>query len=139
MTVGELLVDEFKLSEPSAALVERCLAVLGSLQQRRSIRLVEDVVQATQSNDVLGQAVLTAGDLAHTYPSECVGLMAWVQAKSTRTDHQEVAIAAIYAAVAYRRDPRSYIAKNVVERSAVVLMLEWADQVLADDLLPTQR
>lgn len=136
ITVGEILQEEWASTAPSSALIERCLVVLGTLHRRRSIRLVEDVVQTASTDEILGQAISVAGDLAHANPADSVGLMAWTQARAAKSSDEEVAIAAIHAAVAYRQEPRGYVGERAADRNAVQLMLRWADEVLVDPLLP---
>jgi hypothetical protein len=126
-------------SNPSRAdILERCLIALGSLGQRRSIRIVEDVVQSTKSDQILAQAIVTAGDLVHVYPRDCVGLTAWVQAQSSRTESPEVAAAGAHFAVIARRDASSFVPDGLKSRPGVAEVLAWAARVASDPLLPPQ-
>ena len=136
-TVIDVIEAEQASSRPDSALQQRGLRVLGQLDGVRAIEVVEHTIRNTQDNDeVLFDALLSAGDLARSHPHESVGMMAWVTNRLGRQAAVErLAIGAIYAQVSFRRRPDEWVAADAPDTLAVRSMREWGTEVLADPLL----
>lgn len=136
-TVIDVFLAEQAATTPDPAVLQRCLRVLGQLDSAQGIDIVEHVVRTTSDHEVLFDALLSAGDLALSHPSDAVGLIAWVGDRMSKLPADErLAIGGIYAQVAFRQAPERWSVTVAPDTPAVQSMSEWGREVLADPMLP---
>ena len=138
-TVRGVYSSELAASSPHPVILERCLYLLGIMGHPAGIEPVEKTLSAGMgpTGARLVQTIQATGDLAHREPVAATGLVAWAERRlGTAVMDEELAMAAIHAAVACRKDPATWITTPLPDTDAVKAMSAWAVKVRADPLLP---
>lgn len=117
---------------------ERCVTLLGSLPSRNSVPVVCDLLRRPEVAESLAKiAILTAGSLAHAFPDEAPGLIAWVCDLANKRPTDPLIAAAIHSCVYAGVDPVGRCATGGSQQAGPVqhAMFDWAATTLRDPLL----